>query len=205
MGREIQAEGTGELKYLALIGGMVYTDMVIYGGTAAVPSPGKEDPMCRHHTAPSQFRTLLCLLLQCTWGLVQTALGAAVFLRYLKRPHTVYRGALVTEYPLLSSLSLGPFIFLTDRPPRDRSGNIPNSEVPGRLLVHEYGHTIQSLLLGPLYLPVVGLPSALWNHLPLFQRKWRGGVSYFSFFTERTANYLGEKFTGEKSMGFAIL
>lgn len=161
--------------------------------------------MRRDHTGLSMLRTLFCLLLQCSWGVVQTALGAAVFLRYRNCPHKVYRGALVTEYPLLSSLSLGPFIFLTDRPPRDRGGHIPNVEIPGRLLVHEYGHTIQSLFLGPLYLPVIGLPSVLWNHLPCFQRKWRGGVSYFSFFTERSANYLGEKYTGQRSMGSAIL
>lgn len=161
--------------------------------------------MERAFAAISRRRALACLLIHCTWGLFQTALGAAVFLRCRKRPHMVYRGALVTEYHLLSSLSLGPFIFLTDRPPRDYSGHIPDAEIPGRLLVHEYGHTIQSLLLGPLYLPVIGLPSVLWNHLPCFQRKWRGGVSYFSFFTERTANYLGEKFTGQKAMGSAIL
>ena len=28
--------------------------------------------------------------------------------------------------------------------------------------VHEYGHTIQSLILGPLYLFVVGIPSFVW-------------------------------------------
>lgn len=152
-----------------------------------------------------RWKALLCLLVHCTWGLPQTAAGAAVFLWYRTRPHSFYRGALVTRYPLFSSLSLGPFIFLTGRPPRDRSGHIPNEEIPRRLLVHEYGHTVQSLLLGPLYLPLIGLPSVLWNHLPLFQRKWRGGISYFSFFTEKSANYLGEKFTGEPSMGSAVL
>lgn len=153
----------------------------------------------------SKSKALFCILAHCTWGLLQTAVGAVIFLRYRTRKHFVYRGALVTEYPLFSSLSLGPFIFLTDRPPRDRSGHIPDGEIPRRLLVHEYGHTVQSLLLGPLYLPLIGLPSALWNHLPPCQRKWRGGVSYFSFFTEKTANCLGEAFTGEKSMGSAVL
>lgn len=161
--------------------------------------------MDRVSTDLSRYRILLCLLLQCTWGILQTALGAAVFLRYWTGKRFVYRSALVIQYPLLSSLSLGPFLFITNRPPRDRSGRIPQSEVARRLLVHEYGHTIQSLLLGPLYLPAVGLPSALWNHLPCFRRKWRGGVSYFSFFTERSANALGERFTGEPSMGSALL
>ena len=151
------------------------------------------------------MKRLLCLLVQWTWGFFQTAAGATVFLHFRGCPHFRFHGAVVTVYPLYSSLSLGPFIFLTDRPPRDSRGQIPASEIPRRLLVHEYGHTVQSLLLGPLYLPLVGLPSVLWAQLPLCQRKWRGNVSYFSFVTERTANFLGEKATGEPSMGFAII
>jgi len=142
----------------------------------------------------------LYLLVQCTWGLLQTAAGAAVFLWYRKYPHSFCHGAVVTVYPLYSSLSLGPFIFLSDKPPRDRSGQVPREEIPQRLLVHEYGHTVQSLILGPLYLPLVGLPSALWARLPSCQRKWRGNVSYFSFFTEKTANSLGELAVKEPSM-----
>lgn len=148
----------------------------------------------------SCLRTPLYLLVQCTWGLLQTAAGAAVFLVYRKCPHFFYHGSVVTEYPLPSSLSLGLFIFLTDRPPRDRRGQIPHGEISRRLLVHEYGHTVQSLLLGPLYLPVAGLPSALWANLPCCQRIWRGDVSYFSFFIEKTANSLGELAVKEPSM-----
>ena len=151
------------------------------------------------------MRRLLYLLAQCTWGFLQTAAGAAVFLRFRNCPHFRFHGAVVTVYPLYSSLSLGLFIFITDKPPRDRSGQIPDPDIPRRLLVHEYGHTVQSLLLGPLYLPVVGLPSALWNHLPFCRRIRRGDVSYFSFITERTANVLGEKATGEPSMGFSLI
>ena len=148
---------------------------------------------------------LLYLAVQCTWGLLQTAAGAAVFLCYRKQPHFRCRGAVVTVYPRYSSLSLGPFVFLTDKPPRDRSGRVPYEEIPRRLLVHEYGHTVQSLILGPLYLPLVGLPSALWAHLPACQRRWRRDVSYFSFFTEKTANFLGEAITKEPAMGSAVI
>ena len=151
------------------------------------------------------MKRLFCLLVQCTWGLLQTAAGAAVFLRFCRCPHFRFHGAVVTVYPLYSSLSLGPFIFLTDKPPRDRSGRLPDSDVPRRLLVHEYGHTVQSQQQGPLYLPVIGLPSALWAHLPACRRRWRENVSYFSFVTERTANYLGEKATGEPSMESAVI
>ena len=145
----------------------------------------------------------LYILIQCTWGLFQTISGGIVFLWYWKQPHFFYHRSVVTVYPCSSSLSLGLFVFLSSNPPKDRSGRIPDQEIPRRLLVHEYGHTVQSLFLGPLYLPVVGLPSALWNNLPFFQQKWRKNVSYFSFLPEKTANALGEWATKEHSIGFA--
>lgn len=151
------------------------------------------------------MRRVLFVLVQCSWGLIQTALGAAVLLRYRSCPRFRYHGAVVTVCPRSSSLSLGLFVFLADHPPRDRSGLVPDGEISSRLLVHEYGHTVQSLLLGPLYLPLAGLPSALWASLPLCQRKWRGKISYFSFYTEKSANFLGEWATGERSIGPAVI
>lgn len=151
------------------------------------------------------MRRLLYLLLQCSWGLLQTLAGAAVFLVYRKRPRFRFHGAVVTVWPLCSSLSLGAFIFVTDKPPRDRSGQIPDREISRRMLVHEYGHTVQSLILGPLYLPVVGLPSLLWAQLPACQRRWRGNLSYFSFLPEKTANSLGELAAKEPSMRDAVI
>ena len=144
--------------------------------------------------------TGLYLLAQCTWGLLQTAAGAAVLLRYRRCPRFRCHGAVVTSWPRSDSLSLGMFIFLTDKPPRDRRGLVPHGEISRRMLVHEYGHTVQSLILGPLYLPVVGLPSLLWAQLPPCRRIWREDVSYFSFFTEKTANSLGELAVKELSM-----
>ena len=144
--------------------------------------------------------TALYLLAQCTWGLLQTAAGAAVLLRYRRCPRFRCHGAVVTSWPRSDSLSLGMFIFLTDKPPRDRRGLVPHGEISRRMLGHEYGHTVQSLILGPLYLPVVGLPSLLWAQLPPCRRIWREDVSYFSFFTEKTANSLGELAVKELSM-----
>ena len=149
--------------------------------------------------------TGLYLLAQCTWGLLQTAAGAAVLLRYRRCPRFRCHGAVVTSWPRSDSLSLGMFIFLTDKPPRDRRGLVPHWEISRRMLVHEYGHTVQSLILGPLYLPVVGLPSLLWARLPPCRRIWREDVSYFSFWTEKNANFLGETVTKEPSMGSIII
>ena len=99
------------------------------------------------------------------------------------------------------------FVFTTTNPMKDKriENKIPDEELSKRLLVHEYGHTIQSLIFGPLYLIVMGIPSTLWGFLPYFQAKRNKGVSYFDFFTEKLANYLGEKVTKEQSMENAII
>ena len=88
------------------------------------------------------------------------------------------------------------FIFI---PPKARFYNpdkydLKAEEIRERLLVHEYGHTYQSLILGPLFIPVVGIPSVIWGMVK------KPGQSYFSFYAENWANHLGEKFTGRKSM-----
>ena len=153
------------------------------------------------------MKKIFYVLIQCTWGLPQTLLGLIVFLINIKNKHYLYHGAIITERNVPSSVSLGLFVFTTTNPMKDkRSENkIPDEELSGRLLVHEYGHTIQSLIFGPLYLIIRGRPSPLWGFLPYFQNKRNNGVSYFSFFTEKFANYLGEKITREKSMGNAII
>ena len=59
---------------------------------------------------------------------------------------------------------------------------------------HEYGHTRQSLYLGPFYLLIVGIPSLLWAWYWTPER----GVSYYSFFTEKWADKLGYVVRSEK-------
>lgn len=141
---------------------------------------------------------------QCTWGILQTTVGAVFFLLHRKDRHFIYHGAVVTEWKSKSSISLGMFVFVSEDPffyyPHLREKN-SLEEFSARLLVHEYGHTIQSLLLGPAYLPVVGFASALWSYLPYFERLRKQGMSYFDFFPEKWANTLGEKVTKCQSMG----
>lgn len=57
----------------------------------------------------------------------------------------------------------------------------------GRTEWHEYGHSRQSLFLGPLYLLVIGLPSLLWAAV------WQPGHGrgYYEFYTEAWADKLG--------------
>lgn len=145
-------------------------------------------------------------LWQCTWGVLQTLLGLIIFLTHLHDRHYSYHGAIVTEWKAASSMSLGLFVFVTSEPffAEKYKGQIEINELSNRLLVHEFGHTIQSLILGPLYLAVIGIPSTVWGFA--FQKKRREKqLPYGAFFTEHWANILGERATGEKSISNLVL
>ncbi len=154
------------------------------------------------------MKVFLYRLWQCTWGIIQTVVGGAVFLLYRKEKHFSYHGSIVTVWNNTSSVSLGMFVFITGKPyfADKLSSQYSKMECSRRLLVHEYGHTIQSLILGPLYLILMGIPSSLWAGLPCANKmRKEKGVSYFSFFTESWANTLGEMVTKEKSMERLII
>lgn len=56
---------------------------------------------------------------------------------------------------------------------------------------HEHGHQIQSMILGPLYLFVIGIPSIIWAGIygtKLCPRTYNG---YYRFYTEKWADKLG--------------
>ena len=137
------------------------------------------------------MKRFLYVLWQWTWGLPQNLVGFAIFLIYLRRPHFRYQGAVATVWPVKSgSMSLGMFLFF-------HPSWTPASH---DLLAHEYGHTIQSLLLGPLYLPVIGLPSFLWASLPPFKRMRRQKkVPYSAIYTEKWADRNGARFAKKKA------
>ena len=149
------------------------------------------------------MKSVLYFIWQWSWGILQSALGLIVFLFHIRDKHYFYHGAVITEWKSVSSVSLGMFVFVTNEPffYEKLKNEYTAEELSERLLVHEYGHTIQSLILGPLYLIVIGIPSTLWGFLPSLNNKRKTeGLSYFSFFTEKWANVLGEKVTGRKSM-----
>ena len=56
---------------------------------------------------------------------------------------------------------------------------------------HERGHSIQSMILGPLYLPVIGIPSLAWATLWYFGIVDDRKASYYAFYTEKWADRLG--------------
>ena len=120
---------------------------------------------------------------QFTWGIMQTAVGLIIFVANIKKPHSFYRGCIATQWNYPASVSLGFFIFIT-------SHQQISTQQFTNTLAHEYGHCLQSLILGPLYLLAVGLPSVLW--LTCFKKyRKKNDVSYYKFYTERWANRLG--------------
>ena len=128
---------------------------------------------------------LLFRLWQWFWGLPQNLLGFLLMLYLRKDRRSEYRGCIITHWRNTGSMSLGMFLFL---------GNDKDPQV----LVHEYGHTIQSMILGPLYLPVMGLPSFLWCNLAACRKlRKEKGISYYRFYPESTANFLGRMVTKE--------
>ena len=131
--------------------------------------------------------------LQWTWGIIQNVAGGMLFLLNVRYRHYRFRGAVVTEWRLSSSLGCGMFIF------HGGDGCPAHSpECGGKLwydtLVHEYGHTLQSAILGPFFLPVIAIPSLLWASLPVFKRaRRRRKRSYYWLYCEKWANSLGDK------------
>lgn len=136
------------------------------------------------------LKKVLFIFWQCTWGLAQTLLGAIFFYFTRQHPHTTYRGCIDTRWNRRGGLSLGLFIFT----PND---GIPDGE---KIRVHEYGHCIQSLVLGPLYL-LIGLISVTWARLPWFiQLRKEKKIPYNACFVESWAGKWGEWVTGEEAI-----
>ena len=129
------------------------------------------------------MKRLLFIIWQWTWGFIQTFCGFVLFLINFKCKHYWYHNALVTVWDKNKGVSLGLFIFVW---PDDQS-----------CVVHEYGHSIQSLILGPLYFVVIGIPSAIWCNVLAGYRK-RRRKNYYDFYPEKSANYLGSRATGER-------
>lgn len=75
----------------------------------------------------------------------------------------------------VGNVSLGDSIFIS-------------ATASSRIVKHEWGHTRQSLILGPLYLIVIGIPSIIWaaTHRAIAPNK-----PYNWFYTEAWANKLG--------------
>ena len=105
------------------------------------------------------------------WQLPQNLLGWGIktVLRLKNEGDGIY------HWKAWIGLSLGDYIFV-------------NARASDLMIRHEAGHRRQSVMLGPLYLLIIGLPSFLWASLKragLFRDR-----DYYSFYTEKWADEL---------------
>ena len=138
------------------------------------------------------FRLIIYYVLQWTWGIIQNIIGLALFAANAFKKHYRYKGAVITEWNFRrGSVGLGMFIFVSV--PRGGIKDPAEAAALEKTICHEYGHTLQSIILGPLFLPVIGIPSLMWCGFPCFVNyRKRKDVSYYWFYTERWANSLAK-------------
>lgn len=113
------------------------------------------------------------------WQIPQNILGLILLLIYKNEKiyHKLNGRFFYYTEEMLSGISLGNYIILK----RENRGND---------FKHEYGHSIQSRILGPLYLIIIGLPSLLGNiYSRIFNKddKW-----YYNQPWEKWADKLGK-------------
>lgn len=118
------------------------------------------------------------------WELPQNALGAIVVKLFKAKYCGTFEDASVYCWKVQGGMSLGKYIFVPNI-----YAYLPEDSFK-RLVMHEYGHTVQSKYLGWFYLLVIGLPSLIWANC--FVWYWsQEGKSYYDFYTEKWANKLG--------------
>lgn len=132
----------------------------------------------------------LYYLLACTWGIIMTFLGilisivlriASLFTEKIKfeKYHWIYGVKVGPEY--WGGLEMG-LMFLRDQKSGDRYINC-----------HEFGHTFQNCILGPLFPFVVAIPSATRYWIQEFRsRKGKTNPPYSAVWFEDAADVCGQ-------------
>jgi hypothetical protein len=124
------------------------------------------------------MKTLVSVLLY-LWQLPQNLLGFFLLLFYKEKNSVLYKGKKIRVcegFP--GGISLGNTVIVS---------KFPYNKPTWDIVKHEWGHTRQSLFLGPFYLIVIGVPSAIWA---LWWRR-HCNVEFSSFYTEKWADKLG--------------
>ena len=132
----------------------------------------------------------LYYLLACTWGVIMTLLGliiSLVLLIFGRKPHK-YHGIYYFQVGKgWGGLEMG-LMFLTSK------------DASEYIRAHEYGHTFQNALLGPLFPILVGIPSAIryWHREYLYKHNFQKYVAlpkYDDIWFEGSATDIGKKYT----------
>ena len=140
------------------------------------------------------IKSALFYIWQFTYALIQNIMGLIMYLSYKSKgaESEWYHNALVTyiDKKNFGGVSLGMFIFIN----KFREGDWRHDT-----RIHEYGHTVQSLILGPLWLFVIALPSIIWCNAPVFRKmRKEKGVSYYNAYCEGWSNVCGAWATKER-------
>ncbi len=145
--------------------------------------------LCAHWTKFLVKHRWLYYVLACTWGSLMTVIGFVVsFVLAVVRLFSKDKSKITFKpYHWIYSISVGPRVwgglefglcFLRDQRSR------------GTLNAHEFGHTFQNCLFGPLFPFVVALPSIAWyqfrKHNPAKVKK-----PYDSYWFEDAATQCG--------------
>lgn len=118
------------------------------------------------------------------WQLPQNLLGLIMLL--FMKPYVskeTYKGiTYVVSKKMSGGISLGNYVIL--------SNSYRDKKRYQKVWNHEWGHTRDSKMFGPLYLIAIGLPSLIWA--------WMYGTivkpttnGYYKFYTEKRADRLG--------------
>lgn len=125
-------------------------------------------------------------VLSWTWGIFMTAVGCLVggFLSFLHEPCSHKHGWYFVVGEGWGGVSLGPI-------------TIVSREYDQHTLDHEFGHSLQNCVYGPLTIFLVAIPSAV----RYWYRKWLRATfpmktlpSYYSIWFEDQASRWGEKY-----------
>ena len=92
-----------------------------------------------------------------------------------------FKGRKIIVKKSRDSVSLGDYLFISTYAFRNQCTTV---------IFHEYGHSVQSRYLGPLYFIVIGIPCLLHILVRALSKRARK-KDYYSFFTEKWANILG--------------
>jgi hypothetical protein len=126
-----------------------------------------------------RFLHLINKLFVLIWEIIQNTVGWIEFkYHHLKIDHR-FKNSYIIYIDYFDSHVLGKYIFIN--PKTDE--NI--------ILRHEYGHRVQSIILGPFYLFLIFIPSFL--HYLIFEKSGKDWSEYYKFYTENWADNLTKK------------
>lgn len=138
------------------------------------------------------FNKTLFYIIQWTWGFSVNIVGLIGYLYCKLRGYKCEKFG-YSYYAYVpwkqGGLSLGIFIFIRE--------NHPQQNWTYNTKIHEYGHSWQCLILGPLYWIVIAVPSLIWCNVFANYRQ-KNNISYYVFYPEKWANYNGQKASGLK-------